>query len=143
MIKYAKYAVPYLIKAPRRNPVKFLAGFALAYLLLGLAALFLFIASFIWLSKEFGTEIAFAATGGAMFLSAIILLVILKRPRAETAPMPAKIAHDPLAKFVPDTLRDNPTVQKLLYQIGESPVTATATAVTVGMLLSRELLEDS
>lgn len=143
MIKYAKYAVPYLIKAPRRNPVKQLAGFALAFLLLGLSALFLFIAIFIWLSKEFGTEIAFASTGGGLLFCAIILLMILKQSKPEAAPIPPNIAHDPLAKYVPDTLRDNPTVQKLLFQIGENPVAATASAVTIGMLLSRELLEET
>lgn len=143
MIKYAKYAVPYLLKAPRRNPVKHLAGFALAYFLLGLSALFIFTASFLWLSKAFGAEVAFAALGSGLLLIALTLLLVLKRPLDKDTPMPPKLAHDPLAKYVPDTIRENPTMQKLLFQIGESPITATATAVTVGMLLSRELLEET
>jgi hypothetical protein len=132
------------MKAPHRsNPVKSLAGFAVAYLLIGVAALFFLIASFIWLAKEYGTEIAFAATGAALLICASIMLIFLKRPKAEqAAPLPPKLSNDPLAKYVPDTLRDNSTIQKLLYQVGESPVTATATAVTVGMLLSREFLEE-
>ena len=143
MLKYAKYAVPYLMKAPRRNPVKDLAGLALAYILIALSGVFLFTASFIWLSKEYGAEIAFAVTGATLLISAIVLLAILKRPKKDIAPIPPKLAHDPLAKYVPETVRENPTLQKLLYQIGESPVTATATAVTLGMLISREFLEET
>jgi len=131
------------MKAPNRNPVKNLAGFALAYILMAISAVFLFTASFIWLSKEYGVDIAFAVTGAALLFSAVILLAILKRPKEEAAPIPPKLAHDPLAKYVPDTVRENPTMQKLLYQIGESPVTATATAVTLGMLISREFLEET
>jgi len=59
------------------------------------------------------------------------------------APIPPKLADDPLAKYIPENVRENPTMQKLLYQIGESPVTATATAVTLGMLISREFLEET
>ena len=132
------------MKAPRRNPVKNLAGFALAYSLIGISVIFLFTAAFIWLSKAYGTEVAFAATGLALLFAASNLLILLNRPKRElSAPMPPKIAHDPLAKYIPETVRDNPTLQKLLHQIGESPVTATATAVTVGMLLSREFLEEN
>ena len=91
MIKYAKYAVPYLLKAPRRNPVKHLAGFALAYFLLGLSALFIFIASFLWLSKAFGAEVAFAALGSGLLLIALTLILVLKRPLDNNAPMPHSI----------------------------------------------------
>ena len=143
MIKYAKYAVPYLMKAPRRNPVKNLARFALAYILIVLSAFFLLTASFIWLTKEYGVEVAFAVTGGALLFSAITLLATLRRPRKTAAPIPPKLADDPLAKYIPENVRENPTMQKLLYQIGESPVTATATAVTLGMLISREFLEET
>jgi len=143
MIKYAKYAVPYLMKAPRRNPVKNLAGFALAYILIILSAFFILTASFIWLTKEYGAEVAFAVTGGTLLFSAITLLAILRRPRKAAAPIPPKLADDPLAKYIPENVRENPTMQKLLYQIGESPVTATATAVTLGMLISREFLEET
>lgn len=142
MIRYAKYVVPYLLKAPRRNPAKQLAGVALAYVLMMVSVLFLLIAGFIWLSKAFGIEIAFAATGLLLMCGAMILLIWLHRPSKAAATMPPKLINDPLAKYVPDTIRENPTTQKLLHQIGESPITATATAVTVGVLLSRELLED-
>ncbi len=142
MLKYAKYAVPYLLRAPRRNPVKNLAGLFLAYLLCFLATVFIVIAAFIWMSKEFGLEVAFAATGVTFMFSAFCILIGLNTPKPVPAPTPPKIASDPLAKYIPESVKENPTMQKLLYQIGESPVTATATAVTVGMLLSRELIED-
>ncbi len=142
MIKYAKYVVPYFMKAPRRNPVRNLAGFALAYLFLAIAFLFFFVAAFIWLTKEFGSEIAFAATGGALVIAGSALLLSLRRTTTVSTPMPTSLSHDPLAQYVPESVRENPTMQKLLHQVGESPVTATATAVTLGMLLSRELFED-
>jgi len=52
-------------------------------------------------------------------------------------------ANDPMAKYIPDTIKVNPTVQKLLHQVSESPITATATAVTIGVLLSKEIFEET
>lgn len=143
MIKYLTYIAPLILKAPRRNPVKQLAGLLLSYSLIGIAIIFLFIAGFIHISKLYGTEVAFAATGITMLLAGSILITLLSRPKSKHTPLPPKIANDPLAKYVPESIKENPTVQKLLYQIGESPVTATATAVTIGMLLSKELFEET
>lgn len=143
MIKYASFLVPYLLKAPSKNPVKQLAGLLLAYVLVAVAMIFLFIAGFIWTSKAFGTEMAFASVGAGLLLSGIMLIFWLNRPKKVATPLPPRLAQDPLAQYVPESVRSNPTIQKLLYQIGESPVTATATAVTVGVLLSKELFEDT
>jgi len=143
MIKYASYLLPYLLKAPRRNPVKQLAGLLLAYALVAIAMIFLFIAVFVWTSKTYGTEMAFAGVGAALLLSGVAMLFWINRPKEVATPLPPRLAQDPLAQYVPDSMRSNPTIQKLLYQIGESPITATATAVTVGMLLSKEIFEDT
>ncbi|WP_409432262.1 hypothetical protein ACJ3XI_08565 [Litorimonas sp. RW-G-Af-16] len=142
MLKYAKYAVPLFMKAPQKNPVKRLVKYALAYLLIALSGIFFFVAAFIWLAKTYGTETAFAATGGAMFLIALLIILFSREPSAKAVSIPASLANDPLAQYIPDNIKDNPTVQKLLYQIADSPVTATATAVTVGMLLSKEIFEE-
>lgn len=130
------------MKTPRRNPIKSLVGIAFAYSLMALAALFIVVAAFIWLAKAYGTETALASTGGVLFLTGAIMLFWLRAPKVRPSTMHPKLASDPLAKHIPQNLRENPTMQKLLNEIAENPVMATAMAVTVGMLLSKEILED-
>ena len=143
MIRYARYAVPYLLQVRRGNPAKKIAGLAFAYMLMGFSILCLGIAGFIWVSGQYGVDVAFAATGLFSMCAASILFFRLRR-KAEIKVEDLQAAtNDPLAKFVPDTIRDNPTTQKLLNQIQDNPITSTATAVTIGILLSREFLEDT
>ena len=142
MFRYAKYLVPYFFQAPRRNPAKVLAGIALAYGLIGVSGLFFVIALFLWLSGQYSTEAAFAVVGIVMMLAAFILLAFVKRSSRHQSQTDQKQTGDPLAQFLPDVIKSNPTTQALLRQVEEAPITATATAVTVGMLLSREILED-
>lgn len=142
MIKYLSYAAPYILRTQARNPVKKIAGLLFAYILIGFSAVFLFIAVFIWMAKTYGTESAFAVVGGVMLLIGLIMIFILNRPKKVEVAVHPKVSNDPLAKFIPDNIKSNPTVQTLLQQIEDNPVTATATAVTVGMLLSKEFLEE-
>jgi len=143
MIKYLSYVAPLILKAPKTNPVKKLTGMLFAYLLLGLSFCFFLIAIYIWMASSFGTDIAFASLGLVTFVTAIILLISMKDKRVVQKPLPTRIKQDPLAKLIPDNIQSNPAIQKLLHQIGESPVTATATAVTIGVLLSKEIFEET
>ncbi len=142
MLRYAKYAVPFLLKAPRRSPVKALAGVAAAYLMLSVGVLLVVVAAFIWTFKNYGSDIAFLATGLFFIaLSASFLIWSKSRKRLKAA-MPTNINQDPLANYIPETLKDSPLIQKLLIHISENPIAATATAATLGILLSKEFLEE-
>lgn len=143
MIRYLSYAAPYILKSRARNPVKKIAGLLFAYILIGLAAVFLFIAVFIWMAKLYGTESAFAAVGGTMLLLGLFMIFMLSRPKKTVVDLHENVSNDPLAKFIPDNIKSNASVQTMLQQIGENPVTATATAVTLGMLISKEFLEET
>ncbi|WP_371395352.1 phage holin family protein [Fretibacter rubidus] len=142
MLRYAKYAVPYILKAPRRSPVKSLAGLALSYILFLLGAIFLLIAAFIWVATHYGTDTAFLSLGTIFLISAAIFMMIAKDKRYVKPPLPDNVAQDPLAAHIPASVRENPTVQKLLLHVSENPVAATATAVTLGMLISNEFFEE-
>jgi len=100
-------------------------------------------AVFIWVSKTYGADAAFAVMGLSTFATALILLAVLKDKKKTVVRLDTATGNDPMAKYIPDTVKTNPTVQKLMHQVGESPITATATAVTIGMLLSRELFEET
>lgn len=138
MIKYAKYAIPYLINTRRRKSSRNLVGLTAAWSLMLLSGIFLSIAGFIWFAQTYGISVAFAVAGGIMLFFAGILFLLLNR-KSRAVVIDERVESDPLAKYVPDSLRENPAVQKLLQQIEENPAKATAAAVTVGMLLSREL----
>lgn len=143
MYRYAKYAVPLILKAPRRSPVKALAGLFACYAMLFVGTLFLVTAAFIWTLQTYGTDAAFLAVGLFFTTVSIAFLLWFKRSQIKRQSLlPASINQDPLANYIPESLKENPTVQKLLMQISENPIAATATAATIGMLLSKEFLED-
>ena len=56
--------------------------------------------------------------------------------------MPVGLEDDPLSAFLPDIIKENETVKNLVSQESHNPIMATAAAVTLGMLLSREFFED-
>ena len=143
MLKYAKYAVPYLIKSPRRIPVRQLAGLLLTYITIVLAGFFLLMGALIWLSKNYGSDIAFAVLGTFLLCVGLTALYFQNRKRRALLALTPQVNTDPLAQYVPASIRDNPAIQKLMLQIEQNPLTAAATAVTVGVLLSNELFEDS
>lgn len=142
MFRYAKYAVPFILKAPRRSPVKVLAGLAASYALLFIGMLFVIIAAFIWIVKHYGSDAAFLVVGATFIVGAVIILVWSKRRKPVARPLPANVSQDPLANYIPANLRESPTVQKLLIHVSENPVAATVTALTLGMLISNELIEE-
>lgn len=143
MIKYLSYAAPLILKSSKTNPVKKLTGLFIAYLLIALSFVFCLIAAFIWVSKSYGADAAFATMGATTLLTAFIILAMTRDRKKRVVKIDTAAANDPMAKYIPDTIKANPTVQKLLHQVSESPITATATAVTIGVLLSKEIFEET
>lgn len=120
-----------------------MAGLAASYLLFALGLIFLLIAGFVWIATHYGADAAFLAVGLTLVFTATIFMVLAKYKRKAKPPLPNAIVSDPLAAHIPASLRENPVVQKLLLHIAENPVAATATAVTLGMLISNELFDES
>ena len=95
------------------------------------------------MSVNFGADVAFLALGGVLILVAVTvkLAAALRRNRIKSA-REANIEGDPLSDYIPESLKENPVLQKLLMQVSETPIAATVSAVTIGILISRELFED-
>lgn len=147
MLKILLAAAPYILKAPRRSPEKKLAGMLASIVFFSFAALFILIGAFIFAAREYGSDIAFIALGVVFLIMGIIFFTkshMDKRDRkkAESVAGIAVAKTDPLAKLFPETIKNNPTVEKLLTQIATNPVTAVAAALSLGLLLAHEFLED-
>ena len=63
------------------------------------------------------------------------------RPKLAVSPLPNNIEKDVLAANIPDSLKNDPMVKKVLGEISKKPLAASATALTIGMLLSREYFD--
>ena len=99
---------------------------------------------FIWLKNIYNSEIAYLGLG-LLFVTGAVIVKILQwqsrpnlRKKIETKPLPNNIKNDPLVAHIPDSLKDDPLVKKVLVEISENPMAASATALTIGLLLSRE-----
>lgn len=134
---------PYLLKAPRRNPVKLLAGFTFAYVLMFLGSAFLFTAGFIWTASNFGYDVAFAVGGVALFISAFILLAVLERPKKNKRASKENLNDDPIGSLLPDTLKQDPAIQSLVKQVSDNPIISSLAALIIGLFLARELFEET
>lgn len=118
-------------------------GIIFSYLLMAIGTIFLGCSAFLFLQDQFSTEISFLILGAVTFLFAIGLLLWSKnklKPKAEEEPIGLK--DDPLSAFLPDVIKENDTVKNLVSQVSHNPIMATVSAVTLGMILSREFFED-
>jgi len=97
------------------------------------------------MTKTYSLEMAFMAIGIILISGAIIIKFEQWRnrpkPSSRIKQLPQNIQNDPLAAHIPDSLKNDPVLKKVLVEISEKPLAATATALTVGMLLSREYFD--
>jgi hypothetical protein len=144
MFKLASYFLPFILNAPSKRSANYLARLLAAYFTMCVAVLMILTALIIWIATTYNAVVAFAAVGGALLASASLVVYIINSPlrkkRNLIASAPA--STDPIGKFLPEAIKSHPTVQTLLAQIGENPVTAAAAAVTIGALISKEFFED-
>ncbi|MGJ8562312.1 MAG: hypothetical protein ACSHXY_02060 [Alphaproteobacteria bacterium] len=99
-------------------------------------------ALYVWASTEFGVLIACLLMCGTLVSLGAIMMFAGKRGTVKKTSLPTTLQGDPLAQHIPDSLKDDPRVQQLLEKIAENPLAASASAVALGMLVSRELLGD-
>lgn len=141
MLKLITLAAPLLLQGRSKPPARSLAGrLLMAILILG-AGLCLLGALFVWVLKTYSLELAFLTLGGTLFLGALIAAYAFRpaREAVKEAATPAPIGNDALAKYIPESVAQDPLVQRIVKEISDKPVAATASAVVIGMLLSREV----
>lgn len=143
MLRYASLLAPLLFGASR-SPAsqESLARLILAYMLVFFGIIFGLVALFIWAVESVGLMFGCAVMCILMVSAGALILMVRDRKTVASPGVPSNVEDDPLAKHIPDTLKDDPRIQQVLAKIGDNPVAATAGAVTVGMLLSRELIGD-
>lgn len=131
---------PLVLNARSRRPGKRLAGVILSMICMGLSGTFLLTAAFVWIMKSFGAEYGFLAIGIILFLAALIIYFASRGPKRKPRDVDAQLAEDPLARFIPSELQSDPGVQALLEKIKEHPMGATAAAVSLGFIISNQIL---
>ncbi|WP_416876977.1 hypothetical protein [Litorimonas sp.] len=132
-----------MLKSRKVVSDKSLFGIIFSYVLMTIGIIFLGCAAFLFLQDQFSTEISFTVLGILTLIVALILHLRAKnklKPKEED--MPVGLEDDPLSAFLPDIIKENETVKNLVSQVSHNPIMATAAAVTLGMLLSREFFED-
>ncbi len=95
--------------------------------------------------KTYSLEMAFLAIGIILISGALLIKFeswrTRPKPKTGSKQLPQNIENDLLAAHIPDNLKEDPVLKKILVEISEKPLAATATALTVGMLLSREYFD--
>jgi len=143
MLRKAYYLISLLLKSRKVVSNKSRFGIIFSYFLMGIGAIFLTCAAFVFIQSRFSTDIAFAALGAVFMIIAFIVYFTAKRKLAEPeSETPIGLEDDPLSALLPDVIKENETIKNLVSQISHNPIMATSAAVTLGVLLSREFFED-
>lgn len=144
MFKLASYALPFFLNAPSKKSANHFARLLAAYFTMCLAVLMILTAVIILIATTYNAVVAFAAVGGALLASSLLVVYIINSPNRKRKNLSASTSAstDPIGKFLPEAIKSHPTIQTLLSQIGENPITAAAAAVTIGALISKEFFED-
>lgn len=153
MFKYVTLLAPLLMRDGTPNPVRVLTGYFGALVLTVLAGVFFLAALFTWIATTYGLDVAFLVIAAILTVGAIGLTLMARRSQTiklkteadRHARIQAMLAakDDPLANHIPNDLLHHPLAQKVLAQVEDKPWMASATAVGVGMMLSRTLLDDA
>lgn len=143
MLKYLTLIAPLLVKAPRKNPVQVLVGFAAMALLVAMGTLAVLIGLWFFLARASwgGPDIAWTIIGLLMLLGALAVYFMVKAPVKEpTDHLPYDIKTDPIGELLPNEILKDPNVATVLKQIDRHPMGAVAAAIAVGTLIGREFL---
>jgi len=133
---------PLIIKARSRRPSKQLAGVALSLACMAFSGAFLLAASFVWMMKKYGAEFGFLVVGLVFFLCAVILHFASRSQKEEPKVSNVASKQDPLSQYFPDELQHDPHILGLTKTINENPMGSTAAAVSLGFILSRQIIGD-
>lgn len=152
MLRYATIIAPLLMRKGTPNPVRVLTGYMGALFLTVIAVIFFLAALFTWIAVNFGLDVAFLAIALILSAGAIALTIMarvsqtiaLKKSADRHARIKGMLAakEDPLSEHIPDEILTHPLSQKILAQVEERPWVAGATAMGLGMMIARQLIDD-
>lgn len=133
------------------NPVRVLTGYMGALFLTVFAAIFFLAALFTWIATTYGLDVAFLTIALILTVGAIGLTIMarvsqtvkLKTEADRQARIKAMLnaKQDPLSEHIPEEILTHPLSQKILAQVEDKPWMATTTALGIGVMLSRQLLD--
>lgn len=147
MLRYISLIAPILLRKKTSRSIRAMSGYMGAIFLTGVAIIFFLAALFTWTRNSYGLDVALAVIGLVLLFMALCLSILgrqsfKKSPIVRNGEAPLLAAQDdPVAAFLPDEAFENPAIQKLLLQINEKPFASSATAVGLGVLLSRQLID--
>ena len=128
-----------------------MTGYAAALIFAVFAGIFFLAALFTWIAIDYGLDLAFLAVAAILLVIAIAFAIsaqiskqkALREAEQQREQIQGLLAAkaDPLAEHIPEELLTHPVSQKILGQIEESPIAASATALGLGVLLSHQLLD--
>lgn len=133
---------PLIINARARRPAKRLAGVIIALGLIGLAGVFFIISGFVWIMKTWGAEFGFLAVGVLFFILAGIVYFTSRGHKVKPKDVEAEMSLDPLAKYIPADMQNDPRILALMEKIKEHPMGSTAAAVSLGFIISTQIFGD-
>jgi len=109
---------------------------------MAIGIIFLGCATFLFLQDLYSTEIAFTVLGVFLLIIAGVVYLRSRNNLKPDADEPIGLKDDPLSALLPDIIKENDTIKNLVSQVSHNPLMATAAAVTLGIVLSREFFED-
>jgi len=133
---------PLIINARTRRPAKRLAGVIMSAGLMCLAVMFLIIAGFVWIMKTWGAEFGFLAVGVFFLCLATIVYFMSRGHKVKPKDVEAEMSLDPLVKYIPADMQNDPRILALLEKIKEHPMGSTAAAVSLGFIISTQIFGD-
>ena len=107
-----------------------------------LAGLFLLTAAFVWIMKSYGAEFGFLALGLLFFALACIFHFAARPSKKTPIDDEPEMDMDLLAQYLPEEMQNDPRILAVIENIKEHPVGSTATAVSLGFVLSKLILRD-
>ena len=153
MLRYLSVIAPLLMRDGTPNPVRVMTGYMGALVLTLFAGVFFLAALFTWIATTFGLDVAFLTLALILTAGAIGLTIMARRSktidlklendRKERIAAMLAAKDDPLSDHIPQDVLYHPVSQKILAQVEDKPLVAGATALGLGVMLSRQLLNDA
>ncbi|WP_026941786.1 hypothetical protein [Hellea balneolensis] len=143
MLKLIVAAAPYFLKAPGHKSDKQMARSFTALVLFVLSGISLILATFVFVTTQYGMTEGFLSVSFILFLLASVIYLKAGKPE-RTAPEPRSTiaSNDPIAALLPDSIIDDPATSRILNQVSANPIATTLAAAAIGTIITREIMKD-
>lgn len=114
----------------------------LAYALIGVGLIALFAAAFIQIWITFGVIPACLASGVVLLGSGFLCLQNVKGVEETQSVTHAEVEDDIIGKYLPDIVKNDPTVSGVIDKVHANPVASLVGATAIGLWLAHEIFGD-